>query len=166
MCTIPNFQFVVKLGMNTISGVIECLDGIQPGFQTGPLRFLNRKKMCKNREQMVLEIWKPGLQPHTWNLPQKIQNVKTKIRGSLNYKELQTCHKGAEPFCGMLIRCHSEPFKLWVQFLGISQKKILFYLLLVWTCHKRKSHYIIIWSTFKKFNTGLCIIIYSTNTLF
>jgi hypothetical protein len=50
--------------------------------------------------------------------------------------------------------------------LGISQKKILFYLLLVWTCHKRKSHYIIIWSTFKKFNTGLCIIIYSTNTLF
>ncbi len=56
MCTIPNFQFVVKLGMNTISGVIECLDGIQPGFQTGPLRFLNQKKMCKNREQMVLEI--------------------------------------------------------------------------------------------------------------
>jgi hypothetical protein len=98
--------------MNTISGVIECLDGIQPGFQTGPLRFLNRKKCAKIGSKWFWKFENLDSNPHLETSPKKFKVSKTKIRGSLNYKELQTCHKGAEPFCGMFIRCHSEPFKL------------------------------------------------------
>jgi hypothetical protein len=99
--------------MCTISGIIECLDEIQPGFQTGPLRFLNLKKCAKIGSKWFWKFENLDSNPDLETSPKKIQSVKTKIRGSLNYKELlQTCHKGAEPFCGMLIRCHSEPFKL------------------------------------------------------
>jgi len=135
-------------------------------FSDWALKVLESAKMCKNQEQNGfgnLKTWTPT--PHLETSPKKFKMSKPRLEVLLIIKELQTCHKGAEPFCGMFIRRHSKPFKLWVRFLGISQKKILSYLL-VWTCHKRKSHYIIILSTFKKFNTGLCIIIYSTNTLF
>jgi len=62
--------------MYTISGVLECVDGIQPGFQRGPLRFLNRKKCAKIGSKWFWKFEKLDSNPTPGNFPQKIQSVK------------------------------------------------------------------------------------------
>ncbi len=67
-------------------------------FRLGP-KVLESEKMCEKIGRKWFGNLKTWTQTHTWKPPppKKIQSVKTKIRGSLNYKELQSCHKGEEP---------------------------------------------------------------------
>lgn len=90
--------------MNTISGVIECLDGIQPGFQTGPLRFLNRKKCAKIGSKWFWKFENLDSNPHLETSPKKFKVSKPRLEVLLIIKNFKLAIRGQSHF----VECSSD----------------------------------------------------------